>query len=117
MARKCRCGNEIPEHKGSGRPRTKCPECSPSRNRPRVAALSSLPPGPEHPIVARTRADLGELAGTADGLILLQLAEAIAAGGGTASGLVRLSERYAVLKAAVLADAQPEADVITGLFG
>lgn len=109
----CDCGRVIDQPK-TGRRREKCLICSPPdpRDRRRVAAPVAQLPGTsgEPPLVTRTRADLGDLADTAEGMILLQLAAAIAAGGGTPAGLVRLSERYDVAKRALLASAAPAED-------
>jgi hypothetical protein len=108
----CDCGRVIVQP-ATGRRRTKCAVCSPpdTRDRRRAPApVTTLPGGGEHPLVTRTRADLGDLADTAEGMILLQLAAAIAAGGGSPTGLVRLSERYETAKRALLALAVDDAD-------
>jgi hypothetical protein len=119
MPRRCRCGNEIPEHNGAGRPRTKCPECSPARNRPRIAAIPARPAFPDHPYVAKVREELGDLADTADGMALLMLAEVFAQGGGTQAGLVTLHRRITETVSALLADRTEGegGDVVSGLFG
>jgi hypothetical protein len=73
----------------------------------------------EPALVTATRSEL-EAAGRHDspeGLIVLQLAWQIAAGGGTQAGLAALIRTFHDTKARALADVGDDADVLAGIFG
>ena len=128
---RCGCGRALPPQSGPGRPRQFVPEHSPEkRQRDRRVRLASVPTSPTAPVdrpeapsepalVTATRAELEAVgkAGTSEGLIVLTLAGQIAAGGGTAQGLASLVRQFHASKELALADAQPEADVLDGIFG
>ena len=71
------------------------------------------------PLVAATRTELGARAETADGLVFLSVAEQIAAGGHSASGLAALQRAFREAKSAALSGQGDSAgaQVLKGLFG
>ena len=54
---------------------------------------------------------------SAEGLVVLLLAERLAAGGGTQAGVASLARQFAVSLDAALKGAGQSADVIDGIFG
>lgn len=135
----CGCGLELPPRSGPGRPAKYLAEHAPDKRQGRrkrsvplapVVQLSSAPSAPqpdappppdprEPPLVAATRRELeaAKRADSPEGLILLQLAWHISAGGGTAAGLASLVRQYHTSKAAALDGAEDGDDVLARIFG
>lgn len=87
--------------------RLKCESCSPPRpargKRPPAVVVLGPPARVEPALVAALRVELAERADSADGLVALAIAEAITAGGHTASGLAALQKAYGEAKKRALA--------------
>lgn len=105
--------------KGAGH-RRYCFTCRPSKPAEESPVLPIRPAAQvDPPLVAATRTELGVRAGTADGLVCLAVAEQIAAGGHSASGLAALQRAFREAKSAALAGNGDSAgaQVLKGLFG
>ena len=83
--------------------------CRTRQTRKRAAGIDTSKPTPRPVVMApsggrlaeATRAELGDQADTADGILLLALAERIDAGAETSPALATLSKEYAARKAAL----------------
>lgn len=132
--RTCQCGAPIPPQIGPGAPRKHCAKCAPPRNRGRLALVgpsteqpastlgkgSAPAPIPDvGPMFAATLLELRAVGRheTPEGLLLLRLAQAIDAGGGTAAGLASVAREFHASKAKAFDGAGKVADVIDGMFG
>lgn len=111
------CGVKFSRPLGSRR--IYCERCSPPR-KPKLSEVPTLPtavPTGEHRLVVSTRSRL-EAVGrldSPDGVMALELAELIAAGGGTQSGIASLSTAWGKAMDRALAGAKPAEDALDEL--
>lgn len=117
-----KCRAPIPPQKGRQQPRKYCVTCRPPRNRG-SASVTTLPAREPPPVQvsleSATRQRLESVRREADpeGLLVIELARQIEAGGHSGASLASLSNAYSKALAAAMKDAQPDADVIDAIFG
>jgi hypothetical protein len=121
------CGRRFRPARGAAH-RKNCYSCRPLKTDADQAA--SVVPGPgavdvdAHPLVVACRAELGDRAGSLDGLLLLEVVREIAQGGHSATRLTGLMRTYETQRRAALAaqpapqgaQAAPAGDVVAGIF-
>ena len=117
MQRSCGdCKRPIPPQKGPGRPRGFCDQCRPPRGAT-VTRISS--PAPPESLLESTRQRLTFLgrAATPEGMLVLELARQIDAGGHSGASLASLSTAFTKALDKASEGAEQGADVIDGIFG
>jgi hypothetical protein len=133
----CGCGKALPPRTGPGRPAKYLAEHAPDKRQGRRSRRAELPavpteglasvtplagsrPAPTEPaLVAATRAELAAVDRdvTPEGIIVLQLAWQISAGGGTQAGLAALVREFHASKARALDGADEVGDPVVEIFG
>lgn len=120
----CPCGRALPkpEPGKAGRRRTRCEFCSPSRPRRKPPAAIGAPPVvvPPAPPVDETltnavRAELGDRAGTVDGVLAMKIAKLIDHGNPTISALAAGTKQMRAHITAATAGRPAAEDDVTGI--
>ena len=122
MEKTCRCGRKFTPKPGPGRPRVRCEQCRPPEKRrdrqPPMSEPVDLPGAEPLGLVESVGRKLRETGRdrTPEGVLALQLARTLAAGGHTASGSAALARELRATLDAATAGARQAADTVDELL-